>query len=197
MSSTKIRSLDDLETISRGLRREGKTVVMCHGTFDLMHTGHIRHLQRAKQEGDVLLVTVTADAHVNKGPGRPVFREDLRAETLAALSCVDYIAINHEVSAISLIGRLQPNLYVKGSEYRAASDDVTGNIDREREAVEACGGAIFYTDEITFSSSSLINEHFGVFSPETKNYLQMFRQKHSYKDVIDSVKGLAGLKVLV
>ncbi len=197
MSSAKIFSLDELEKKASELRQEGKRIVMCHGTFDLMHTGHIRHLQRAKREGDVLLVTVTADAYVNKGPDRPVFREDLRAETLAALACVNFVAINLDQTAVNLIGRLRPHVYVKGSEYRAAMDDVTGNIEREKQAVEACGGKIFYTDEITFSSSSLLNEHFGVFSPETKSYLQAFRKTYGYKDVIGMVKDLARLKVLV
>ncbi|MGB7541513.1 MAG: PfkB family carbohydrate kinase [Burkholderiales bacterium] len=197
MSSAKILSLDELERKARELGREGKRVVMCHGTFDLMHTGHIRHLQKAKLEGDVLLVTVTGDAYVNKGPGRPVFREDLRVETLAALACVDFVAINHDATAVNAIARLKPNVYVKGSEYRAAMDDVTGNIEREKQAVEACGGEIFYTDEITFSSSSLLNEHFGVFSPETKDYLQAFRKSYGYKDVIGLVKGLTRLRVLV
>ena len=197
MSSAKILSLDELEKKVHELRCEGKRVVMCHGTFDLMHTGHIRHLQRAKREGDVLLVTVTGDAYVNKGPGRPVFGEDLRAETLTALACVDFVAINLDQTAVNLIERLRPHVYVKGSEYRAAMDDVTGNIEREQQVVEACGGEIFYTDEVTFSSSSLLNEHFGVFSPETKEYLQSFRKTYSYKDVINLVKGLANLKVLV
>lgn len=197
MSNAKILTLDELEAKSRELRAAGRRVVMCHGTFDLMHTGHIKHLQRAKVEGDVLLVTLTGDAYVNKGPGRPVFGEDLRAEALASLACVDYVAINYEQAAIKAIRRLKPNVYVKGSEYRAAMDDVTGNILREKDAVEEGGGTIFYTDEITFSSSSLLNEHFGVFSPETKDYLQVFRKQHGPKEVIELVKGLAGLKVLI
>jgi rfaE bifunctional protein nucleotidyltransferase chain/domain len=197
MSSAKIVSLIEMEKTTRELREQGKRIVMCHGTFDLLHTGHIRHLQRAKREGDVLLVTLTGDTFVNKGPGRPVFGEDLRAETLAALACVDFVAINYEVTAIEAIRRLRPHVYVKGSEYRAEMDDVTGNIERERQAVESCGGRIFYTDEITFSSSSLLNEHFGVFSPETKEYLQSFSRRYGCKDVINMVKGLARLKVLV
>jgi rfaE bifunctional protein nucleotidyltransferase chain/domain len=197
MSSAKIQPLAELEKTVARLRGEGKRVVMCHGTFDLMHTGHIRHLQRARREGDVLLVTVTGDAFVNKGPGRPVFSEELRAESLAALSCVDFVAINYDQAAMGAIERLRPTLYVKGGEYRAAADDVTGNIDRERRAVEAGGGEIFYTDEITFSSSTLLNEHFGVFSAETKAYLDDFKASYGPKDIIGLVKGLAGLKVLV
>lgn len=197
MSSVKILSLTELGQKTRELRECGQRVVMCHGTFDLMHTGHIRHLQRARREGDVLVVTLTGDVHVNKGPGRPVFGEELRAETLAALACVDFVAINYETAAMAAIECVRPSVYVKGSEYRAALDDVTGNIEREQQAVEAVGGEIFYTDEITFSSSSLLNEHFGVFSPETKDYLQTFRKKYAYKDVIGRVKELGDLRVVV
>ena len=116
---------------SRSLKAEGKRVVLCHGTFDLMHAGHIRHMQRAKEEGDILLVTVTGDAYVNKGPGRPVFNEQLRAEYIAALACVDYVAVNQAVTAIDALHMLQPNIYAKGSDYRSHGDDVTGNIARE------------------------------------------------------------------
>ena len=82
----KIKNLDILEAESRRFVEEGKCVVLCHGTFDLIHTGHIRHLQEAKRQGDVLFVTITADKYVSKGPGRPVFSEILRAENLSALS---------------------------------------------------------------------------------------------------------------
>ncbi len=175
MTTHKIISIKEIAERSRKLRAEGKRVVLCHGTFDLMHTGHIRYLQRAKQEGDALLVTVTGDAYVNKGPGRPVFNEHLRAENLAALACVDFVAVNHAVSAVEALREIRPSIYAKGSDYRSHGDDVTGNIAREQEAVEAHGGHIFYTDEITFSASNLLNEHFNVFPPETKEFLRGFR----------------------
>jgi rfaE bifunctional protein nucleotidyltransferase chain/domain len=179
------------------LRQEGKKVILCHGTFDLMHTGHIRYLQRAKKEGDVLIVTVTADEFVNKGPGRPVFSDQLRAENLAALECVNYVGVNKATTAVSLLEKLKPSLYVKGSEYRDHTADVTGNIEREIKAVEKYGGAIFYTDEITFSSSELLNEHFGVFLPETKKFLEEFGLQYSDKELHNQIDSLANLKVLV
>src|SRR3990167_11209363 len=197
MTTHKIITLGAMAKLSRQLRAEGKRVVLCHGTFDLMHTGHIRYLQRAKQEGDVLFVTVTGDAYVNKGPGRPVFSEHLRAENIAALACVDFVAVNHAVTAVEALHEIRPNIYAKGSDYRSHSNDVTGNIAREQEAVEAHGGSIFYTDEITFSSSNLLNEHFGVFSPETKEFLNDFRSRWSGNEIQEQVASLAGLKVLV
>jgi rfaE bifunctional protein nucleotidyltransferase chain/domain len=197
MSSHKIVDVDNLAKLSSEFRGQGKKVVLCHGAFDLMHTGHIRYLQRAQKEGDVLFVTVTADEFVNKGPGRPVFGEKLRAENLAALECVSYVAINYSPTAIELLEKLRPNLYVKGNEYRDHSKDVTGNIALEKSAVEKYGGAIFYTDEITFSSSSLLNEHFGVFPPETRGFLEEFGQTFSDRLLHEKINSLANLKVLV
>lgn len=197
MSTAKIVNLVELAERSRQFRAEGKRVVLCHGTFDLMHTGHIRYLQRARQEGDVLLVTVTGDAYVNKGPGRPVFNEQLRAENLAALACVDFVAINHAISAVEALHEIRPNIYAKGSDYRSHSDDVTGYITREQEAVEAHGGSIFYTDEITFSSSHLLNEHFDVFPPAVREFLRDFRDRWPEKEVRQMIASLANMKVLV
>jgi rfaE bifunctional protein kinase chain/domain/rfaE bifunctional protein nucleotidyltransferase chain/domain len=197
MTTQKILALPDIAKTARALREQGKRVVLCHGTFDLMHTGHIRHLQCARQEGDVLCVTVTADAFVNKGPGRPVFNEQLRAESLAALACVDYVAINPAVTAVEILNDMRPNVYAKGSDYRSHGDDVTGNISLEQRAVEAHGGRIFYTDEITFSSSNLLNEHFNIFPPDTKEFLGGFRGRWSDKDVHRLIASLADLKVLI
>lgn len=197
MSTQKIIDLREMAERSQQFRAEGRRVVMCHGTFDLMHTGHIRHLQRAKQEGDVLLVTVTADACVKKGPGRPVFNEQLRAENLAALACVDMVAINHTVSAVEALHDIRPSIYAKGSDYRSHGEDVTGNITREQEAVESCGGHIFYTDEITFSSSNLLNEHFGIYAPETRDFLKSFRDRWPEKEVHRMIASLSDMRILV
>lgn len=197
MATHKILDIDSLAKLAHDLRQEGKRVVLCHGTFDLMHTGHIRYLQRAQKEGDVLMVTVTADEFVNKGPGRPVFGEQLRAENLAALECVHYVAVNHTATAVDLLEKIRPSLYVKGGEYRDHAGDVTGNIGLEIAAVEKHGGTIFYTDEITFSSSGLLNEHFGVFLPETKKFLEEFGLQYSDKQIHAQIDSLVNLRVLV
>lgn len=197
MSTNKILELNELAQRARALRAQGKSVVLCHGTFDLMHTGHIRYLQRAREEGDILLVTVTGDAYVNKGPGRPVFNEQLRAENLAALACVDFVAINQAVSAVEALHQIRPNIYAKGSEYRSHGDDVTGNIVLEQKTVEKHGGQIFYTDEITFSSSNLLNSHFDIFPQQVKEFLSDFRERRPEKDVQNMIASLADMRVLV
>src|SRR6202140_5195980 len=99
----KVRTVDELAQIVEQLRFAGKTVVQAHGSFDLLHLGHVRHLEAARRLGDVLVVTVNADRFVNKGPGRPVFNEALRAEMLAALEYVDWVAINPSPDAVGAI----------------------------------------------------------------------------------------------
>jgi len=194
---TKILSLEDLASKAEELRQQGKRIILCHGTFDLLHIGHIRHLQNAREEGDVLITTVTGDSYVNKGPGRPVFPEHLRSENLAALACVDFVAINQAVTATNVLSLIKPHAYVKGKEYKNDKDDLTGNIALERDVVEQHGGELIFTEDITFSSSNLLNENFGIFSSETKEYLQKIRQIYSDSDLIGRLKSLSRLKVAV
>src|SRR5262249_29974149 len=90
----KIRSMDELEALAERVRRNGRKIVRAHGVFDILHIGHKRHLDIGKQHGDILIVTITTDLLVNKGPGRPIFSEKLRAEMLAGLASVDFVGIS-------------------------------------------------------------------------------------------------------
>jgi len=193
----KIRPIDELANIAAEIRASGKAIVQAHGTFDLLHLGHVRHLAAARREGDVLVVTVTADGHVNKGPGRPVFPQGLRAEMLAALGSVDYVAINDAPSAEPAISAIRPSVYVKGNDYANAVDDVTGKILAERALVEKNGGRVVYTDDITFSSSHLINRHINIYDPELRNFLERHRQDGSHDKLRSIIKEMEGLRVLL
>jgi len=161
MALSKVLALHDIARRLEAPRRERRRIVHCHGCFDLMHIGHIRHLQAARAMGDVLIVTVTADAHVNKGEGRPAFTEQERAESLAALACVDFVAINREPTATTAIRLLRPDYYVKGQ----IAEDPGGRsakLQREIETVRAVGGDVRFTHEVVFSSTALLKAHFGV-----------------------------------
>ena len=114
MTDQKITSLSELEKISKKYKEAGMSIVLCHGTFDLIHLGHIRYFQQAKKEGDVLIVTFTADEFCRKGPDRPIFSEDLRAESLAALEIIDHVAMCPYPTAIEAIKIVKPNVYAKG-----------------------------------------------------------------------------------
>ena len=102
-SARKLMTVSALAETLAAARAGGRRVVQCHGCFDLLHIGHIRYLQKAAKLGDLLVVTVTPDRFVNKGPHRPAFPEALRAETLAALDCVDFVAIFVDVLPVRLL----------------------------------------------------------------------------------------------
>ena len=193
----KFKSSDQLALIVSQLRRAGKKVVMAHGVFDLLHMGHVRHLNEAKAHGDVLITTITGDAYVNKGPGKPVFSEHLRAEMLSALTVVDFVAINRAPDAEALLEAIRPDTYVKGADYRDEDADVTGKISRERQAVETHGGNLIFTDDITFSSSELLNRYFDVFDPQVRDFLDRLRTDGGLQEILNLLEELRSLKVLI
>jgi rfaE bifunctional protein nucleotidyltransferase chain/domain len=146
----KLTTLDRLA--HRAHRPPGK-MVLAHGVFDVVHPGHIRHLQWAKAQGDVLVCSVTSDRYVNKGPNRPWVPELLRAENVAALECVDHVVINDADSAIPVIEALRPDVYVKGYEYRYSSDART---EVEEASVRSVGGRCMYSpNDVVYSSTEL------------------------------------------
>ena len=155
----KIVELRELEKTLRELKFKGKKIVHCHGCFDLMHPGHIKYFQAAKDMGDVLVVTVTPDVFVDKGPDRPVFNQGLRADSIAALECVDYVAINKWPTAEETLRLLRPNIYVKGQEFEKL-EDKTGKIQKEYKVLEEIGAEMKFTHEIVFSSTELLEKYF-------------------------------------
>src|SRR3954470_21744027 len=114
-TSCKVRDLQDLVAELDQQRASGKRIVHCHGVFDLLHIGHIRHFEQARRMGDLLVVTLTPDRWVNKGPHRPAFPEDLRAEMLASIGSIDYVALNQWPTAVETIRLLKPDFFVKGA----------------------------------------------------------------------------------
>ena len=155
----KILELDVLAEKLADLKSQGKKIVHCHGCFDMMHPGHIKYFQASKEMGDILVVTVTPDQFVDKGPDRPVFDQNLRAESIAALESVDYVAVNRWPTAEETLRLLLPNYYVKGQEFEKLQDK-TGKIQKEVEVVREIKAEMRFTHEIVFSSSKLIKEHF-------------------------------------
>ena len=196
----KIKTLKQLAKITGKLKQTGKKIVHCHGVFDLLHPGHIYHFRSAKKYGEILVITITADKFVKKGPGRPAFNEDLRAEVLAALEIVDYVAMVNSDSAISAIDKIKPNYYVKGPDYknRKINPNLPRKLGSEQSAVEKYGGKlIFSDDEIIFSSSHLLNEHFDAYPESTKKYLQSLRKTYTSDQIIDQLLMLKDKKILV
>ncbi len=194
---SKVLALKDIARRIEANKSKGKKVVLCHGVFDIVHLGHIRHFNMAKKDADILVVTLTADKHVKRGPGRPFFKERLRAETIASLGVVDYVGIVDAPTAIEAIKVLKPNFYAKGIEYKKREQDVTGKIFEEEETLKSVGGSIVFTDDITFSSSQIINNYFDIFPPRTSHYLKAIGKRYSIEQIVGSLESLKKLKVLV
>jgi len=192
----KVKPLSELAGILDALRGQGKRIVLCHGVFDLLHIGHIRYLAEAKSHGDVLVATLTPDRFVDKGPGRPAFTEELRAESLASLDCVDFAAVNQWETAEETLRLLRPHVYVKGEEFRNL-DDMTGKIGREAQAALDCGVELVFAGDIVFSSTNLINRYLSNLPAELRQYLDLFGSRFSLDDVLDALDAMASLKVLL
>jgi len=193
----KILPLDELAAHLDALRRTGTRVVLCHGVFDLLHVGHIEHLEEAGAMGDALVVTLTPDRFVNKGPHRPAFPEALRARAVAALASVSYVAVNRWPNSVETIRLLRPSVYVKGPDYKDTGADITGGIVAERTAVESVGGEIRFTQGATFSSSQLLNQHFSPFSRDVDEYLAGFRASFNADAVLSWLNRVETLRPVV
>jgi rfaE bifunctional protein nucleotidyltransferase chain/domain len=192
----KIHHLQELGPVLEHHRSENKRIVHCHGVFDLLHIGHIRHFEQARKLGDILVVTLTPDRYVNKGANRPAFTETLRAEFLASLTSIDYVAINLWPTAVETIQILKPNIFVKGSEFRNMNDTI-GHVSKEGDAVRAVGGEIAFTEDITYSSSGLINQYLSQYPDHVRDYLADFACRYSSEDVLRGLRAAENLRVLV
>ena len=193
----KVKTMDELQALADDARKKGLKIVLAHGVYDLVHMGHVRHLEAARREGDVLFITITADHQVNKGPGRPIFSENLRAEMLAALEYVDWVGISEAPSAEAVLNVIKPDVYVKGADYENPDDDVTGNIDKEREVVEKHGGRVVFTKDISFSSSELINKYLDVYDRPLRDYLDSHREAGTAEKINGLIESVKDLRVLL
>jgi cytidyltransferase-like protein len=164
-------------------------VVQCHGCFDLLHIGHIRHFEAAKQHGDRLVVTVTPDAFVNKGPGRPRFTAPVRAEAIRALRCVDDVQITDAPTAADAIRQIRPSVFAKGPDYAGWLHP------SEREAIADVGAELVITDTEKWSSSALLRE--SSLNPAAQAYLARIREQYTVADVRGWLDRARKLRVLV
>ena len=151
---SKIKTINELKNIVEELKRVNNKIITTNGVFDILHIGHIRYLQEAKKLGDMLIVGINSDPSVKriKGQKRPINNENDRAEALAALQCVDYVAIFTEDDPIIFLKAIKPNIHVKGGDY-----DMNQII--EKDTVEVNGGVVKLIPEVGgYSTSDLIKK---------------------------------------
>jgi len=151
----KVIPASELAALAERHGRAGQATVLCHGCFDIVHPGHLRYLQFARRQGEVLVVSITGDDAIEKGDGsRPYVPQELRAENLAAIGFVDYVVIADAPTAEPIIRALKPDVYIKGKEYEHATHP---GFLAEKQLVEALGGRVLFSSgEVVFSSSSIL-----------------------------------------
>lgn len=188
----KIKTAEELKALLDQTRGE-KTSVMCHGVFDVVHPGHMRHLVYAKSKADILIASLTADRHINKGIHRPHVPQDLRAANLAAFEMVDYVIIDKNAAPLELIAFIQPDLFAKGYEYIA--EGMPPKTAEEEKTLAAYGGKILFTPgDIVYSSSRLINA-----SPPSLRYEKLSTLLEAsntpFQNLFTALNKFAGVKV--
>ncbi|MBU1012575.1 MAG: adenylyltransferase/cytidyltransferase family protein [Bacteroidetes bacterium] len=190
----KLKIIDDLIEIIGPFSRE-KKVILCHGVFDVVHPGHVRHLAYAKSKADILIASITSDKYIDKGIYRPHVPEQLRALNLAAYEMVDYVIIDDNQKPLKIIRKIKPNYFAKGFEY--TSTGLPPSTQEEANVVNEYGGEMVFTPgDVVYSSSTFINLSRPKIHIE-KLLSLMNVENISFDDLRHTLSSLKGLKVHV
>ena len=197
INEKKVIDYSNIEKVLKSLKKRGKKIVHCHGVFDLLHIGHIKHFKSAKKFGDVLIVSVTPDKFVSKGFKRPHFNSQQRIEGLASIEVIDFVILNNASNASDIIKKIKPDFYCKGRDYKNFKDDITGQIKKELIAVKKNGGKLVYTNDPIYSSSSIINESADIFNLSQRNFIDKIKTILNLSNFNQQISKLENIKVLV
>jgi bifunctional ADP-heptose synthase (sugar kinase/adenylyltransferase) len=193
----KILTLEDLTARVAELRSQGRKVVQSHGVFDVIHPGVVRHVALAKEQGDVLVVSIIRDRDVRKGPGRPIFPELLRAENVASLEMVDFVAVVDDAIPFESVGIIKPDVFARGQAWVERDRDIHDKITQSENELYLGKVKIFETTGFSFSSTQLINNFLDIYPEETKRYLKKLKERHPFREVQESFRTVQKLKVLL
>ena len=193
----KIINFSEVEKILKPIKRKGKKIVHCHGVFDLLHIGHLKHFKSAKKYGDILVISVTPDKFVQKGFERPYFNSEQRMESLASIEVVDFVILNNSTNAVDIIKKIKPNYYVKGPDYKNFKEDITGQIKNEELVVKKNGGKTVFTEDPIYSSSSILNQSGSTFNLFQKSFINKIKSEINLNNFNTHIDKLQDLKVLV
>jgi len=193
----KILHVDDLAKKVEELKKKGKKVVQSHGVFDIIHPGIIKHLNLAREQGDVLVVTVIKDKDVRRGPGRPVFPENFRVENVASLVQVDYACLVDDESPFECVRGIKPDIFAKGEAYKKRDRKIHGRIFKEERELYFGKAKIHETGGFSFSSSQIINNFLDIYPDETRQFLKNLSLKFSFNDMAEKLNSLKKMKVML
>lgn len=190
-------TLKNLNSTLDKIRLKNKKIVLCHGVFDFFHLGHLNYFHSAKKFGDLLIVSLTADKFVNKGINRPFYKEQDRLKVISSLEIVDFVILSNSHNGEFVIEKIKPDFYVKGPDYKDNTKDLTKNIYKENSLVKKYGGKVIYTNDVTLSSSSLINNYFNNLNELQKKHRQYLKKKYSFEFIKNEIEKICKTKVLV
>lgn len=203
--STKIVDLEEAKIIAERSRKHGKTIGICHGTFDLFHAGHVRYLVEASSMVDILFVSVTSDAHVKKGIGRPVFNQADRMVVLSEQQSIDYVVLSDDTTCVNIINAIKPSMYIKGAEYKSIFDPdaivdrhlLSDGLRMEIEATTTHGGKFASTtsDLVTSKQKNVLRNDIRLGS--NSGFVEEIARKYSYNDIECILDECSKLRVLV
>ena len=175
-----------------------KKIILCHGVFDILHLGHINYFKSAKKFGDVLVVSVTNNKFVNKGPGRPVFNLKQRTQFLSEIKCIDYICVSDDYDAVKVINKLKPHFYCKGPDYSSAQIKTDLNLKREISATKKNSGKFISIKEQSYSSSNLINLHeIQDLDESCKKYINDISANYKIQTIFSEIEKIKKKKILI
>jgi cytidyltransferase-like protein len=177
----------------------GKNIILCHGVFDLIHQGHLLHFKDAKKicGGGTLIVSVTDDPFVNKGPNRPYFTANQRLMMLENLSIVDYVYLSKYPNAINALKTFLPQFYVKGQEYKNFSKDITGNIIKEIEFAKKIDCKVIYTNNEVYSSTKIISKKFNIHASDATEALNNIKRKYKISKIEKIINNIGNFNPLI
>lgn len=179
------------------LKKKKKKIVLCHGVFDLLHVGHVKYFEQAKKFGDILVVSVTSDTFVNKGPLRPVYNIEQRIELIKKLKVVDFVVKSDFLTAKEIIEKIRPDIYCKGPDYKnKINKDI--NLKKEIKAIKRFNGKFVTVQHLTQSSSKFINQaNLDLGQDKLSNFLSRIRNRYDYSDLIKELKKIDKISSLV
>tara|TARA_A100001011_G_C14317957_1_gene848889 strand:- start:2283 stop:3800 length:1518 start_codon:yes stop_codon:yes gene_type:complete len=190
-----ILSKDQLKKKIQYLKSKKKRIVLVHGVFDLLHVGHIDYFNEAKSYGDILIVSVTSDEFVLKGPNKPTFDLYNRQKLLSNLTAVNYVVASNHETAEEIINAVKPSIYFKGPDYKNHKQDISMNIKKEILAVKKNKGIIKYGTSKTYSSSKFLNTD--VFNSNQIKIIKYLKKKYTHDYIVNLFKNLKNKKALI
>jgi len=186
-----LKTLKQLQQI----KNKNLKVGLCHGVFDILHNGHIEHFISAKKQVDILVVSVTTEKFVNKGPRQPINNDKKRVNMLNSIKYIDYVFLNKDKNSANIIKALKPDIYFKGPDY--LKSDSHGNLKKEVAALKNYKGKIQFTETHQMSSTSILNNTVYNWTSEQKNILKKLGNSNAYEKIIKKINCLSSKSITI